>query len=250
MRPFTKADLTALLAEQSGPCVSLYLTTPRSYPDNQQGKLYRNLLDQASAALRDKVPAAKAQALLEPFHGLAGDNAFWTLRTTGLAVFGSADGFHAFDLERPVPDRAVVAHSFHVKPLLRIVQSADRYHVLCLQRESVRLFEGNRDGLHPIEPAGVPLTVEVALGPGVGVNVGGEVYDHRAEGTAPTDPGRKAPPGHNAKGDDAKMDSERFFRVVDRAVWEHVSRPTDLPLVVVALPEQQTIFRNASHIES
>jgi Bacterial archaeo-eukaryotic release factor family 3 len=50
-------------------------------------------------------------------------------------------------------------------------------------------------------------------------------------------------PGHAAAGDDAKLDQERFFRAVDRAIWERVSRDSGLPLVLVALPEQQAAFR-------
>ena len=58
--------------------------------------------------------------------------------------------------------------------------------------------------------------------------------------------GPNVPPGHPATRDDAKLDSERFFRAVDRAVWERVSRPSGLPLVIAALPEHQAVFRAVS----
>src|SRR5690606_27932622 len=50
-----------------------------------------------------------------------------------------------------VPERAVVADTSHLKPLLRIQQSADRYQVLGLSRDAVKLFEGNRDVLDEVE---------------------------------------------------------------------------------------------------
>src|SRR5207244_7815612 len=132
------------------------------------------------------------------------------------------------------------AASFHVKPLLRIVQSADRFHVLCLQRDAVRLYEGNRDGLDPITPAGVPLTVTDALGEEVVVQRKEQTYPGKSRGEPhPAPRGPNVPPGHPATRDDAKLDSERFFRAVDRAVWERVSRPSGLPLVIAALPEHQ-----------
>src|SRR5439155_1385923 len=53
--------------------------------------------------------------------------------------------------------------------------------------------------------------------------------------------------GHTAKGDDAQVDTERFFRVIDKAVWERHTRVARLPLVVAALPEHQTLFRSLSH---
>jgi hypothetical protein len=73
--------------------------------------------------------------------------------------------FRVYKLQRPVPELAVVADSFHTKPLLRILQSADRYQVLALNRHEMKLFEGNRDALDEIAPAdGVPRTLTEALG--------------------------------------------------------------------------------------
>ncbi|MHB8901612.1 MAG: baeRF3 domain-containing protein [Thermoguttaceae bacterium] len=42
-------------------------------------------------------------------------------------------------------------------------------------------------------------------------------------------------------------DAERFFRAVDRAVLEHHSRPSGLPLILAALPEHHRLFRQVSH---
>src|SRR5690606_21810765 len=42
------------------------------------------------------------------------------------------------------------------------------------------------------------------------------------------------------------VDAERYFRAVDRAVYEHHSRPTGLPLILAALPEHQPLFRQVS----
>ena len=37
-----------------------------------------------------------------------------------------------------------------------------------------------------------------------------------------------------------------FFRLVDRALFEHHSKPTGLPLLLAALPEDQGRFRKLS----
>ena len=42
------------------------------------------------------------------------------------------------------------------------------------------------------------------------------------------------------------LDAERFFRAVDRAVLEHHSRPSGLPLILAALPEHHSLFRPLS----
>src|SRR5690606_4177145 len=89
--------------------------------------------------------------LLEPFHELGANDAFWNTALDGLAVFGAPGFFRVYRVQRTVPERIVVADSFHLKPLLRIVQSADRYRILGLSRHEARLFEGNRVVLDEVE---------------------------------------------------------------------------------------------------
>src|SRR5690606_4109709 len=73
--------------------------------------------------------------------------------------------FRVYRLQRPVPNLAIVADSYHVRPLIRIVQSADRYQILALDRQKVELFEGNRDALAPVDlPPEVPRTFAEAVG--------------------------------------------------------------------------------------
>jgi hypothetical protein len=256
MRTVTTADLNALLARHDPPCVSIYLPTATSYPDTQQDRIrYRNLVDQAEPQVKEVLSPAQAGPLMQRFRDLAADDAFWAHRRSGLAVLGSPDAFHVFELNRSVPERVTVSNSFHVKPLLRVAQSADRFHVLCLQREEVRLFEGNRDGLELIRPDGIPWNINDALGGESSIQgknqapapKNEEQKGKSGEATRQNPRGAQAGPGHAAKGDDAKLDSERFFRVVDRAVWERVSRDSGLPLVIAALPEHQAMFRALTH---
>ncbi len=47
--------------------------------------------------------------------------------------------------------------------------------------------------------------------------------------------------------DEARVDMERFFRAIDRAVAEAHSKPTGLPLILAALPEYHSRFRELSH---
>jgi hypothetical protein len=52
--------------------------------------------------------------------------------------------------------------------------------------------------------------------------------------------------GHGSKKDEVDIDTERFFRAVDRAVLEHHSRPARLPLILAALPEHHNLFHQVS----
>ena len=249
MRAPNMADVADLLADRKGPCVSIYMPTARTYPDNQQNHIrFKDLLRSAEESLRKGYPGNQVNDLLEPARQLLGNQFFWTDRVDGLAVLFAPGEFHAFDVQRTLPELAVVADNYHLRPILRIVQSSDRFQVLGASSDHIRFYEGNRDALDEVEPKGVPTNVVDALGSEV--TLGREVvgaYGKNAGGTHHA-PGRPdVPANHAAEGADAKLDAAHFFEVVDKAIWENCSRRSQLPLVLVALPQNQSAFRAHSH---
>ena len=226
------------------PCLSLYQPTHRHHPENQQDPIrFGNLVKALEGSLLQQFPKDEIRPLLEPFLALADDRDFWNHTLDGLAVLGARGIFRVYKLQRPVAELAVVADSFHSKPLMRILQSADRYHVLGLNRKEIKFFEGNRDALDEIEPAqGVPRTITEALGE--------ELTDpHQTVASYGGVSGGHSPMhhGHGGKESEVDIDAERFFRAVDRAVLEHHSRPSGLPLILAALPEHHHMFHAVSH---
>ena len=112
------------------PCLSLYQPTHRHHPDNQQDPIrFRNLVKTLEQSLRQKCPTREVRPLLKPFNDLASDRDFWNHTYAGLAVLCAPDLFRIYKLQRSVPELAIVADNFHIKPLLRIVRSADRYQI-------------------------------------------------------------------------------------------------------------------------
>lgn len=239
----TLESLTELASVHQPPCFSLYLSTHRCHPENQQDPIrFRNLLKELETSLRQKYPAIETRILLEPFEALAHEHPFWNHTLDGLAVLGGPSLFRVFLLQRPVAQLAVVADNFHIKPLRRFLQSVDRYQVIGLSLHKIRLFEGNRDALDEIDPGpGVPRTITEALGD--------ELTDpHQTVASYGGVGGASTPMhhGHGGKKDDADIDTERFFRVIDRAMIERHSRPSGLPLILAALPEHHHLFRRVS----
>lgn len=240
----TQQSLAELNAFASAPCLSLYQPTHRNHPDNQQDLLrFRQGIESLEGSLRKKYSTEETQTLIAPFRTLATDADFWNHTLDGLAVFGGAGLFRVYMLPRPVAELTVVADSFHTKPLRRFLQSDSRYQVLGLSRQAIRLFEGDSDSLMEIELApGVPHTIDEALGkertePHLSVSSYGGVG------------GTSSPMhhGHGGKKDEIDKDAERFFRVVDRAIIEHYSKSSGLPLILAALPEHHHLFRKISH---
>jgi hypothetical protein len=214
--------LSELLSSEARPCLSVYMPTHRRHPENQQDPIrFRQLLKELTASLRHAMPDEAAKPLLEPFEALAEDRGFWNHTQDGLAVLGAPGLFRVFVLQRPLAELAIVADSFHTKPLRRYLQSAGRYQVLGLSLNSVRLFEGDRNGLD-----------EIVLAPGVP--------------RAPSEPSA-TDAAESQSNTAARSHTERFFRAVDRAVLEHHSRPCGLPLMLAALPEHQPLFHELSH---
>lgn len=238
MDHLTRNHLLTLLNRPEPPCISLYQPTHRHHPDNQQDPIrFKNLVKKVEESLREKYPTRDVRGLMEPFQSLMVNNSrFWNHTRDGLALLAGPGLLKVFPLQRSLPERAIVADSFHVKPLLRYLQSADRFEVLALTKDSVAVFEGNRYALDaedlpddfPIDrETGVP---ETHTEPGVSVassnfGVGGPKMYHG-----------------NTEGKD-ELDTEKFFRAVDRAVSDHFSKPSGRPLILAALPEHQAMFR-------
>lgn len=156
----------------------------------------------------------------------------WLLAAPGM--------FRVYRLPRPVADLVVVADSFHTKPLMRITQSADHYHILGLSRNSFKLFEGNRDNLIEVSPVddGAAGTAEEMLGK----DAGGREGAHRAYG--PT--GDSVWSGTDVKQDLADRDMKQFFRAVDQAVMHRYDKSSGMGLILAALPEHHNLFRSVS----
>ncbi|MDQ3776773.1 MAG: hypothetical protein M3461_21710 [Pseudomonadota bacterium] len=248
MRQLSTDQLTALLADHQPPCISLYQPTYRHHPENQQDPIrYRNLLREMENSLGQKYPTREVRTLLEKFQALARDDRFWNARTDGLAILSSPGKFQIFELQRTVPELLVVADSYHTKPLLRVLQSADRYQILALSRHEAKLYEGNRYALDPVELTNVPSTITEALG-----NELTEQHTTVASygaGAARAACGGATPSihAHGDKADEVDIDRDRFFRFIDRAILEHHSRPSGLPLMLATLTEYHAPFHKISH---
>jgi len=240
----TKKSISNLATDHQPPCLSLYQPTHRSNPENKQDSIrFRNLVKDLETSLQQKYPAVKTCLLLEPFEALTKDREFWNHTLDGLAVMGGPDLFQVYQIHRPVAEFAVVADSFHLKPLRRLLQSVDRYQILGFSLNKIRLFEGNRDVIDEIELVpSVPRTIEEALGY--------ELTEPHLTGRPFGGTGQSNTAIHHGQGgkkDEVDIDTERFFRAIDRAVLENYSRPSGLPLMLAALPDHHNLFRRVSH---
>ena len=243
MELLTKELMQELLAADQAPCLSIYLPTHRKHPENLQDTIrFKNLLKQLEVSLARKYSNGEVKKHIEPFEALAGDSDTWNHTFDGLAVFGSNGLFKVVGVHKSFEELAMVADSFHTKPLMQYLQSAERYHVLGLSFHDIRLFEGNRHSLAEIELLpDIPRTITDALGDDL-TDKHSTVSSYGGTGGESTSMHH----GHGGRNEEMEKDAERFFRVVANNIYERYSKPTGLPLILATLPEHHSLFERVS----
>lgn len=227
--------------EEVGPFISLYQETHRHKPENRQDLIrFKNLVNEIRDSLKQNYPKEDIETLLKPFNYIADDKTFWNKSRDGLAVLANKNKCVVYRLPRAVEEVSIVANSFYIKPLIRNFQSAERYHVLGLDRTNFALFEGNRYGFVEVEfPKEDDITIEEVLGdeytkPHVSAGSyggsGGAVFF-----------------GQGGRKEEIEKDTEKYFRYADKYITEKYSNPMKLPLILATLDEHHGWFRNLSN---
>lgn len=243
MELLTKELIQELLAVNQSPCLSLYMPTHQTHPENLQDSiLFKNLVQQLEESLIQEYSAGEVLKYLEPVKSLLNDDKIWNHTFNGLAVFSAKGIFKVVRIHKSVKELAIVADSFHTKPLRQYLQSVDNYYVLCLTLHDIRLFEGNRHSLTEVDiSADTPKTIAEALG--------NELTDKHTTVASYGGSGGESSPTHHSHGgnkEETEKDAERFFRVVAGTMYEHYSKPSGWPLILAALPEHHSLFQKVN----
>lgn len=254
MEVVTRADVAALAAPRPGPCISIYMPAHRGGAATEQDPIrFKNLLREVQAQLerRGWSPQAVCE-FVEPATRLRLDAGFWKFQGDGLAFF-LAPGFEKrFRVPFVFPEASVVSDRFLLKPLLSLLSADGRFFVLELSIDNVRLWQGSRYGLAPMEIPDVPQGLREALKsdipeaqlqfhsrtspvPGTGSQAG-----------ALKGGGRRNAMFHgHGTGDDEKTNLGRYFMLVDKGL-QPVLRDEKAPLVLAGVDYLLPIFREAS----
>jgi len=238
MKPFTVAELQQLLARHESPCISIFQPLHRVPAHAREDAIrFKNLLGEAERLLATKLSAREVAKLTAPLARLVEDGP-WGDGASGLAVFRSGDGTGHYSVPFELPERVVVADSFHVRPLIRYLQSTGRFFVLALSQNAVTLYEGNERCLKPLPTGNLPGSLSDVLQPD-----GPARYLSRHSGAS----GPSGGSFHGGGGieDHKKEDLERYFRAVDDALWDAL-RDEHAPLVLAGVGYYHPLFRAVS----
>jgi hypothetical protein len=237
-------QLRELMDLRGGPSVSVYLPTHPAGTDAEQDVVrLKNLLRQAEEQLADRwLRAPEARDLLAPARQLPVDAAYWAERGLGLAIFVAQDFFRHWRLPVAFDEYVLVNERFQVKPLLPMLTSGDRYLVLALSQNDVRLLEGTRHGLAPVEVPDMPRDIEKALNYSE-VPRGSQVH------SAARSTGRKKQAavfhGQGGEPENRKTDLAAYFRMVDAALAP-VLRDEGAPLLLAGVDYLLPIYREVN----
>ncbi|MCI0390985.1 MAG: hypothetical protein MOB07_19745 [Acidobacteria bacterium] len=160
-----REELQLLVGKRNDHCASIYLPTHRAGVETRQDPIkLKNLLGDAenrllALGLKDR----EARELLKPAQQLLHQENFWQHQSDGLAMFLTKDFFRHYSVPLRFPNLAVVTDRFHLKPLMLYFTSDDRYYLLALSQNQVRIFEGSRYSLNEIFPRGMPVSLADAL---------------------------------------------------------------------------------------
>ncbi len=119
--------------------------------------------------------------------------------------------------------------------------------MLALNHDKFSIYNGRGNKVQPVDlPEEAPDTLTKALGEEL---TGGELNVDSYNGGEVSGGAPGAFHGHNEKSNEVQIDQENYFRVVDKYVFEHFSKPTKLPLVLLALKENIADFDKLSKNE-
>jgi hypothetical protein len=238
MNVFTRDELKNLM-EYEGPCVSIFMPTLRGGVQSQQNPIrFKNMLREAGDRLVTAgMRPPEAKELLEPAQKLLLDGPFWR-QSNGIALFLSPDTFRYYRLPFDFEELLVVADRFNVKPLLRLPSSAERFYILALSQNRVRLFEGANQKISEIdlEIEDIPRNLADAL-------KYDDVEEQRQSHSG--SPGTAIFHGH-AAADDAKVNILRYFQQIDRGLRD-LLRDKQVPLLLAGVSYLFSLYKEANN---
>ena len=242
MNVLSQDEIKRLLGKHLGLCISIFMPTFRTGAESQQNQIrLRNLLRGAEEKLlAGGLRPQEIKTLLEPAQALPGNVLFWRRQSDGLALFISADLFRCFCLPVAFDELIVVADHFHVKPLLPLLGGDNRFYILALSQNEVRLLEGTGKNIREIELESVPGSLAEALQ----YDELGKQVRFRAGAAGGGDHSTMVS-GHGAELDDTKDNLLKYFRMIDRGLHD-LLRDERAPLVLAGVDYLFPIYREAN----
>jgi hypothetical protein len=244
MEILSKTELQRLIQIEDRCCISIFMPTHRSFAESEQDQIrLKNLLGRAEKNADDR--QAGESSLSDRLAGarqLLQEESFWRQTTDGLALFISSAHFLYYRLPFKFDEFVVSAKRFHIKPLLPFLGGGDRFYILALSQNEVRLFQCSRFSAMQIELPEVAGGLRETLK--YDEESGTQLQFHT--GTAGGYAKRPAMfHGHAVDAEDGKHEIVQYFRKVDQSVKQILHDET-APLLLAGVEYLLPLYKKAA----
>jgi Bacterial archaeo-eukaryotic release factor family 6 len=224
------------LAGAAAPCITIAMPLPNPREIRTRVKNAVNSVEKSlSASDRDHAIAG----LLDPIHEVARvveDAGAWA---KALLVLRSPDVFRAYWLRDWRAETVHVGDSFHLRPLLAAMAREQRFHLLALSQQQIRLFEGTMFRANEVKlPSSVPRNMRVWLN----MRQPDHVLDNRSTGGPSTGSMRGVMFGTSTDREKHGQYLKHFLQEIDRGVHT-LLREDSVPLGLVGVEEEVAAYR-------
>lgn len=231
-------DDLRLLAEHTGPCLSVLLTTSRFGAGTRSGpsRLHHLIGSAADELAAFGLDESSREQVLAPLRTLQDDVEFWQAQSDGLALYSAPGFFAGYRLPGTLEDRVVVGDCFRVLPLVPHLAAEGAFFLLALAQNSLRLFRGTAASMEELDLGAVPATMRDAIP---------EAEKERHPDLHSTGGTSAAFHGQGAESDFEKAALERWFRAVDEPLVHRLGT-SGVPLVLACVSYYLPIYRAVS----
>ncbi len=245
---FERQDLRRLAETRAKLCVSMYMPTARFESESPQNPIrYKNALRTVQGHLKEHgLRDGEIDELLAPAEQLVDRTAFWRSLSDGLAMFLTQNDADVYRLPLHFNETVVVGSRFHLKPLFPLIASNNRFYVLGLTKNSVRLYQGTHYSLDEVSSADIPSNIVEAILQYEDPEK--QIQHHTAKRTSR---GRQDASfhGHGVSAEDTsgkpKDQLRRFFRTIDESLRERL-RNEKAPLVLASVREYLPYYKEVN----
>lgn len=250
---FNRDELRRLAELEDDVCISLYMPTYRNESDwSQNTTRLKNLLSDARDQMRDQgYREDRIDDILADARQLLDRPGFWRSNIgDGLALFITSSTTERFRLPLSFDEIAIVGDRFHLKPLFPLIAANNRFYLLALSKNDVRLYQGTHQSISEVESAEIPSDIIEAIRQYEDPER--QIQLHVQNRASEADGQRMDAAFHGHGGGDAddmsgepQDELKRFFREIDESIAEYISGE-EVPLVLAGVSEYLPLYRDAN----
>lgn len=242
MQKLTHDAVQSLMAVEATPKVTLYIplevsAAPPAITENQIR--FKNLIHTAVEQLKARQDDSKLGiALCDTLERHYEDLEFWKGQGRGLLVCAAPGMMEMYRLPMDTEEYVAVDDTFHLAPILALLNDSKEYYVLALAQQNPKLYKGDMYGLEPADIT-LPANIRVALG----IDEANQKSENQGSAT-----GSSLNTGwFNGRGgarNPQEADRLRFYRLLDEQIRDVDT--TGLPLILAATDAETVEYRDNS----